>query len=66
MSGEPSNTVNLPPPKDDPFTLEELKKFDGSDEGKPIYVSLKGARFTTDRPRSSTDSHGRNGIRRVL
>lgn len=33
---------DLPPPKDDPFTLEQLKQFDGSDASKPIYVSIKG------------------------
>jgi hypothetical protein len=34
---------DLSPPKDDPFTLEELKAFDGSDASKPIYVAIKGA-----------------------
>jgi hypothetical protein len=33
---------DLDPPKDDPFTLDELKQFDGSDNSKPIYVSIKG------------------------
>lgn len=33
---------NLAPPKDDPFTLEDLKAFDGTDPSKPIYVSIKG------------------------
>jgi len=33
---------DLPPPKDDPFTLEELKAFDGSDASKPVYVAIKG------------------------
>ncbi|TFY66152.1 hypothetical protein EVG20_g4930 [Dentipellis fragilis] len=35
--------TDLAPPKDDPFTLEQLKEFDGSDEYKPIYVAIKGA-----------------------
>jgi hypothetical protein len=35
----------LQEPKDDPFTTEELKQFDGSDEGKPIYVAIKGKIF---------------------
>jgi len=34
---------DLEPPRDDPFTLEQLKEFDGSDLSKPIYVSIKGA-----------------------
>ncbi|KAI4524236.1 progesterone binding protein [Schizophyllum commune Loenen D] len=36
---------NLAPPKDDPFTLEDLKAFDGTDPSKPIYVSIKGTVF---------------------
>ena len=34
---------DLPPPKDDPFTLAQLREFDGSDPSKPLYVSIKGA-----------------------
>lgn len=34
---------NLAPPKDDPFTVEQLKQYDGSDPSKPIYVAIKGA-----------------------
>jgi membrane-associated progesterone receptor component len=33
---------DLAPPKDDPFTLEQLKQYDGSDPAKPIYVAIKG------------------------
>jgi len=33
---------NLAPPKDDPFTQEQLKAFDGNDPGKPVYVAIKG------------------------
>jgi len=36
---------DLAPPKDDPFTLEELKQFSGSDASKPIYVAIKGTVF---------------------
>ncbi|KAF7376944.1 putative steroid-binding protein 3 [Mycena sanguinolenta] len=36
---------DLLPPKDDPFTLAQLKEFDGSDPSKPIYVSIKGTVF---------------------
>jgi membrane-associated progesterone receptor component len=34
--------ADLGPPKDDPFTLEQLKAFDGSDPERPIYVAIKG------------------------
>lgn len=33
---------DLEPPKDDPYTTEALKQFDGSDPSKPIYVAIKG------------------------
>jgi len=36
---------DLLPPKNDPFTLEELRQYDGSDPTKPIYVSIKGTVF---------------------
>lgn len=39
---QPART-DLDPPKDDPFTLEQLREFDGSDASKPVYVSIKGA-----------------------
>lgn len=39
---QPAKT-DLAPPKDDPFTLKQLKEFDGSDSSKPIYVAIKGA-----------------------
>jgi membrane-associated progesterone receptor component len=32
---------DLAPAKDDPFTVEELKQFDGNDPTKPIYVAIK-------------------------
>ncbi len=37
---QPPNQVN--PPKDEVFTREALKQFDGSDSSKPIYVAIKG------------------------
>ncbi|KAL0570516.1 hypothetical protein V5O48_011440 [Marasmius crinis-equi] len=37
--------ADLAPPKDDPFTQEQLKQFDGSNPDKPIYVSIKGTVF---------------------
>ena len=36
---------DLAPPKDDPYTTEELKQYDGSDSTKPIYVAIKGLLF---------------------
>lgn len=41
---------DLFPPKDDPFTLEELKAFDGSDASKPVYVAIKGALSSSSLP----------------
>ena len=38
---------DLAPPKDDPFTTEQLKQFDGTDPTKPIYVAIKGCNRTT-------------------
>ncbi|EAU85747.2 progesterone binding protein [Coprinopsis cinerea okayama7 len=40
---------NLAPPKDDPFTPEELAQYDGSDTSKPIYVAIKGTVFDVTR-----------------
>ena len=34
---------DLAPPKDDPYTTEQLKQYDGSDPSKPIYVAIKGS-----------------------
>ena len=39
--------TDLAPPKDDPFTVEQLKQYDGSDPSKPIYVAIKGASTST-------------------
>ncbi|EAU81041.1 hypothetical protein CC1G_10160 [Coprinopsis cinerea okayama7 len=39
---------NLAPPKDDPYTPEELTKYDGKD-GRPIYVAIKGTIFDVTR-----------------
>lgn len=34
---------DLAPPKDDPYTSEQLKQYDGSDPTKPIFVAIKGS-----------------------
>lgn len=56
--------TDLAPPKDDPFTVEQLKQYDGSDPSKPIYVAIKGASAfpptTHDRLLSSAST--RNGL----
>ncbi|OBZ70969.1 putative steroid-binding protein 3 [Grifola frondosa] len=41
---QPART-DLVPPKDDPFTVDQLKAFDGTDLSKPIYVAIKGTVF---------------------
>ncbi|KAI0743671.1 cytochrome b5-like heme/steroid binding domain-containing protein [Daedaleopsis nitida] len=46
---------DLAPPKDDSFTLEQLKAFDGSDPSKPIYVAIKGTVFDVTR---KADTYG--------
>ncbi len=33
---------DLAPPKDDPYTLEQLEQYDGTNADKPIYVAIKG------------------------
>lgn len=33
---------DLAPPKDDPFTTDQLKEHDGSNTENPIYVAIKG------------------------
>lgn len=38
---QPERT-DLEPPKDDPFTQEQLKAYDGTDASKPVYVAIKG------------------------
>lgn len=34
---------DLAPPKDDPYTPEQLKEFDGTKPGSKIYVAIKGS-----------------------
>ena len=35
--------TDLEDPKDDPFTPEKLREYDGSVPGNPIYVAIKGS-----------------------
>ncbi|KAI0266964.1 cytochrome b5-like heme/steroid binding domain-containing protein [Gloeopeniophorella convolvens] len=44
---------DLAPPKDDPFTQEQLRAFDGSDANKPVYVAIKGTVFDVSHKRET-------------
>ncbi|PSS06864.1 hypothetical protein PHLCEN_2v3522 [Hermanssonia centrifuga] len=50
--------IDLDPPKDDPFTVEQLKEFDGSNAEKPVYVAIKGTVFDVTRKR---ETYGQGG-----
>ncbi|KAI0784721.1 progesterone binding protein [Abortiporus biennis] len=50
--------TDLAPPKDDPFTLQQLKEFDGSTPDKAIYVAIKGTVFDVTHKR---DTYGPGG-----
>ncbi|KAF1990807.1 progesterone binding protein-like protein [Aulographum hederae CBS 113979] len=41
----PKTPVNLDPPKDDAISLDYLAKCDGTNEGYPTYVAIKGTVF---------------------
>ncbi|KIJ50391.1 hypothetical protein M422DRAFT_159829 [Sphaerobolus stellatus SS14] len=45
--------VTLNPPKEDPFTTEQLKQFDGRTEDTPIYVAIKGTVFDVSHKRDT-------------
>ncbi|RPB27911.1 putative progesterone binding protein [Terfezia boudieri ATCC MYA-4762] len=49
----PAEPVALDPPKDDPITVEELAKADGSNPTTPIYIAIKGTVFDVSRNRAS-------------
>ncbi|KAG9127414.1 hypothetical protein FRC07_014093 [Ceratobasidium sp. 392] len=53
----------LAPPKDDPYTLEQLKEFDGSDASKPLYLAIKGTVFDVS---SKRDMYGPGGSYALL
>ncbi|KAF9487437.1 cytochrome b5 [Pleurotus eryngii] len=58
---KPAKSIMQPPrddlvaPKEDPYTVEQLKAFDGSDPSKPIYVAIKGTVFDVSH---KTDVYG--------
>ncbi|KAK9763662.1 hypothetical protein K7432_009447 [Basidiobolus ranarum] len=45
MFGNNKELPQLAPPLDTPYTLEELKKYDGSEPEAPIYLAVKGVVF---------------------
>ncbi|KAJ5176405.1 Cytochrome b5 [Penicillium canariense] len=45
----PKVPVQLDPPKDDPISLEELAKCDGTDPSHPTLVAIKGTVFDVSR-----------------
>ncbi|KAJ9059367.1 Bifunctional protein GlmU [Entomophthora muscae] len=56
---KPENAPELPAPLDTPFTLEELKRYNGSDDTLPIYVAIKGDIFDVSGSRSSYGPGGK-------
>ncbi|PLB54345.1 cytochrome b5 [Aspergillus steynii IBT 23096] len=46
---EPKVPVQLDPPKDDPISVEELSKCDGTDPNRPTLVAIKGIVFDVTR-----------------
>jgi len=38
----PPPMFDLDPPKDDVFTVEQLRLYDGSNEERPVFVAIKG------------------------
>ncbi|KAJ5095216.1 Cytochrome b5 [Penicillium argentinense] len=45
----PKVPVELDPPKDDPISLEELAKCDGTDPSRPTLIAIKGVVFDVTR-----------------
>ncbi|EDP43947.1 hypothetical protein MGL_1344 [Malassezia globosa CBS 7966] len=41
VSGMTPSTTPTQPPREDPFTPEELSKYDGTVDSKPVYVAVK-------------------------
>ncbi|EUC63897.1 cytochrome b5-like heme/steroid-binding domain protein [Rhizoctonia solani AG-3 Rhs1AP] len=53
----------IAPPKNEPYTLEKLKEFNGEDPTKPVYVSIKGTVFDVSAKR---DTYGAGGSYALL
>ncbi|KAH6873489.1 cytochrome b5-like heme/steroid binding domain-containing protein [Coprinopsis sp. MPI-PUGE-AT-0042] len=66
---QPLETVTQPPvagldpPKDNPYSVEQLKDYDGEDLSKPIYVTVKGTIFAVSR---KVDVYGKGGCYHVF
>ncbi|PGH27095.1 hypothetical protein AJ80_01282 [Polytolypa hystricis UAMH7299] len=52
-----TEATDLKPPRDDPITVEELSKSDGTDSSKPTLVAIKGTVFDV----SGNPSYGPSG-----
>ncbi|OJD35528.1 progesterone binding protein [Diplodia corticola] len=59
---EPKNPVQLDPPKDDPIALDHLAKCDGTNEGYPTLVAIKGSVFDV----SKNEAYGPKGQYKVF
>ncbi|MCJ1444437.1 MAG: hypothetical protein MMC23_004939 [Stictis urceolatum] len=59
----PKEPVKLDPPKDDPITVEELAKCNGTDPSKPTLVAIKGTVFDVT---SSSSYNSETGPYRVF
>lgn len=58
VSGMTPSTTPTQPPREDPFTPEELSKYDGTVDSKPVYVAVKGTIFDVT-PRKEMYSPGK-------
>lgn len=56
VSAPAGDVKELDPPKDTPFTKEELAKNDGRDENTPIYVAIKGRIYDGQSRKGSSDA----------
>ncbi|KAF3932095.1 Neudesin [Dactylellina cionopaga] len=65
MAGQfkPKEPVDLAPPKDEIITKEYLAKCDGTHEGYPIYVAIKGTVFDVT---NKKDTYGPGGSYHVF
>ncbi|KAK7620783.1 putative progesterone binding protein [Phyllosticta citricarpa] len=59
---EPKNPVQLDPPKDDPITPEYLAKCNGTNEGFPTLVAIKGTVFDV----TKNEAYGPKGQYKVF
>ncbi|KAI9682562.1 MAG: hypothetical protein M1822_006860 [Bathelium mastoideum] len=63
---EPKVPVQLDPPKSDPISLDQLAKCDGTHEGYPTYVGIKGKVFDVSNNKAYSKTgqyHGKDASR---